>query len=64
MSTASVVINFDIFKYPCFYLLFGMLPIEDVQFPFECFEKTFRAGIVPDVAFTTHALPHRRTNDG
>jgi hypothetical protein len=46
VSTVFVVINFEVLKKRCPHLCLSAPPFENVQFPFERFEKTFRRGIL------------------
>ncbi|GHV53592.1 hypothetical protein AGMMS49579_12640 [Spirochaetia bacterium] len=54
--TAPVVINFYVLKYCCPYLFFRVPPFQNVRFPFERFEKTLGACIIPAVSLPAHAL--------
>ncbi len=55
MSTTPIVIRFDVLKYRSPNPYLGMPPFENVQFPFERFEKAFSTGIVPPIPLPAHA---------
>ena len=57
MSTVPVVINLNVFKHRCLYLVPVVPPFQYIRFRFQCFEETLRTGIVPTVPPSAHALP-------